>query len=200
MTAPAPLPAELRALAYKTLIGDLEKELKGLDEPLNISHRLPGSGTYESPLDGAALGRITRERVKPVWLVTSLEQLTEHFTREYPGALETVFLLEVPGVGEPVALPEDHPITVALAQSAPELLTPKQRVPDSVIADALIQSEETGSAAAPGIQLVRRSQGKLSVVFDKKEAPGAVRRMLRAGLVTLPWDETAPVELDGLAS
>ena len=191
------LPVEVRALAYKGLVAELNAALKELDKPLAISHALPASIPYESPLDGAALGRLTRERVRARWIVTSAEQLLEHFQREYPAVLETVFHLEVPGHDAPVVLPEDHPITVALAQSAPELLTPVQRVPDEVVADALVQSEENGEPAAPGIQFVRPRQGNLQIVPDKKEGPKAIRALVRKGLVPLPWDETPdPVELD----
>jgi len=195
------LPVEVRALAYKGLVAELNAALKELDKPLAISHALPASIPYESPLDGATLGRLTRERVRARWIVTSTEQLLEHFQREYPAVLETVFHLEVPGHDQPVVLPEDHPITVALAQSAPELLTPVQRVPDEVVADALVQSEENGEPAAPGIQFVRPRQGNLQIVPDKKEAPAAIRRLVKAGLVRLPWDETPdPVELDEVAA
>lgn len=197
----APLPAELQALAYKGLIAELDAALKELGKPLGISHALPCTIPYESPLDGATLGRLTRERVRARWIVVSAEQLLEHFQREYPAALETVFHLEVPGHEQPVVLPEDHPITVALAQAAPELLTPVQRVPEETVAAALAQSEENGEAAAPGIQFVRPRQGNLQIMPDKKEGPKAIRSLVKAGLVTLPWDDTPePVDLDEVAS
>jgi hypothetical protein len=47
----------------------------------------------------------------------------------------------------------------------------------------LQESRDTGAAAAPGIHLVRAGQGNLSVVYDKKEAVGAITRMVRAGLI-----------------
>lgn len=176
------LPPEVRALILKAGIAVAEKELADIVKGLSVAYPLPASVPFESPLDGAKLGHINRARTTPAWKVTSPEQLLEHFVREYPEALETVFLLDVPGVGD-VALPEDHPITIALAQAAPDLLTPQQRVPADTVEAALQQSRDTGAPAAPGIQLVRAAQGALSVVYDKKEAIDAITRMVRAGIV-----------------
>lgn len=182
MTSPEPLPLEIRALALKRLIAKAEEILKrDYLQPLGVSYALPGTVPFESPLDGSKLGYVQRARTTPEWVVVSLPQLTDHFHAEYPAALETVFLLDVPGLDRPVELPEDHPITLCLAQHAPDLLTPKERVPQAVIDAALEQSRNTGEPAAPGIQLVRRGQGNLNVVPDKKEADAALARLVRAG-------------------
>lgn len=184
MSAPEPLAIEIRALMLKALIGEAGKALADLTKSMSGAYPLPTTVPFESPLDGSKLGYVQRTRTNPEWVVTSLEQLAEHFTREFPAALETVFLIDVPGIAEPVALPEDHPITLALAQVAPELLTPHQRVPAETIAAALQESRDTGQAATPGIQLVRRGQGNLNLVYDKKEAPAAIARLVRSGQVT----------------
>lgn len=179
---PQPLKLDIRAIALKRLIAKAEEILEEqYVKPLQVTYPFPGTWPAESPLDGAKIGHINRARTTPRWTVTSLEQLTDYFTRKFPAVLETVFLLDVPGVGQPVALPEDHPITIALAQAAPDLLTPQQRVPEQVIADALEQSAADGVAAAPGIQLIRKGQGALSIVWDKKEADGALDRLARSG-------------------
>lgn len=175
------LPKEIRALVLKTAIAVAEKELADLTNSLKIAYPLPATIPFESPLDGAKLGYVQRARTTPTWKVTSEAQLLEHFTTEYPDVLETVFLVDTP-VGE-VAFPEAHPVTVALAGAAPDLLKPLQRVPADVVEAALQESHDTGTAVAPGIQLARAAQGNLSVVYDKKEAIGAITRMVRAGLI-----------------
>lgn len=177
----APLPPEIRALVLKTAIAIAEKELDQLTNSLKTAYPLPATIPFESPLDGAKLGYVQRARTTPFWKVTSEAQLLEYFTTEFPDVLETVFLVDTP-VGE-VAFPESHPVTVALAAAAPELLTVQQRVPAEVVEAALQESRDTGAAAAPGIHLVRAGQGNLSVVYDKKEAVGAITRMVRAGLI-----------------
>lgn len=189
MTAPNPAEwgLEHRALVLRTLIGEAEKALAEVTKGLKVRYPFPASVLFESPLDGASLGSVQRARVAPVWEVVSLPQLEEHFIEQFPAAMETVYDLDVPGVEQPVALPEDHPLTQALLQAAPELLTPRRRVPDQVIADALRQSEHDGQPAAPGIQQVRKGQGSLNVVYDKKTAPAAIGRLARAG--RLDWSE-----------
>ena len=177
------LPLEIRALILKTAIAIAEKELADLTKSLKVSYPLPRTIPFESPLDGAKLGYVQRARTTPEWKVTAPEQLLDHITREHPGALETVFLLDVPGIAKPVALPEDHPITRAISQADPDLLTPEQRVRADVVEDALEASRNEGVAAAPGIQWVRPGQGNLNVVYDKHEAVGAITRMVRAGIV-----------------
>lgn len=176
-----PLRPEVRALVLKTAIAVAEEELKAVLKGLAPAYPLPASVTFESPLDGARLGHINRARTTPEWKVTSAAQLLEHFAQEYPDALETVYVVEVPGAT--VTLPEDHPIVVVLAKHAPDLLAPRQQVPADTVAAALQQSRDTGEAVAPGIQLVRAAQGALSVVYDKKEAVAAIGRLVRAGLI-----------------
>lgn len=181
MSAVIDLPLEVRALILKAAIAVAEKELDELTKGLKVSYPLPATIPFESPLDGAKLGYVQRARTTPEWKVTSTAQLLDHFVSDYPDVLETVFLIDTP-IGE-IALPEDHPITAALAGAAPELLTPQQRVPAEVVEDALEQSRNTGEPAAPGIQLVRAAQGNLNVVYDKKEGIPAITRMVRAGLI-----------------
>lgn len=190
MTAPKPLRAELRALVLQQFISDAEKEVAALKTEMAPSYPLPTTVVFESPLDGAKLGHVNRARTKPEWKVTAREQFNEHIATVYPGALVTVYLLAVPGIEAPVPLPEDHPITQALLQAAPDLLTPERRVPDDVVEAALQESRDTGQPAAPGIQLVRPRQGALSVVPDKREAPGAIRRLIAAEQVS--WSELVP--------
>lgn len=201
MTAPEPIEwrPEQRALVLKAVIAEAEKALADLTEKMQPAFPLPATVKFESPLgDGAKLGHINRPDRRPDWVVTSREQLTEYFTREFPNVLETVFLVEVPGVAEPVALPEDHPLTVALAQVAPELLTPVERVPQQVIDDAVQQSRDDGEPAAPGIQFVRPKPGALSVVYDKREALPAIARLVRSGC--LDWATLAPGSVLALPS
>lgn len=189
---------EQRALVLKAVIAEAEKALADLTEKMQPAFPLPATVKFESPLgDGAKLGHINRPDRRPDWVVTSREQLTEYFTREFPNVLETVFELHVPGVGT-VALAEDDPITVALAQVAPELLTPVERVPDSVIDAAVQQSRDDGAPAAPGIQFVRPKPGALSVVYDKKEALPAIARLVRSG--RLDWATLAPGSVLALPS
>jgi hypothetical protein len=204
MSSPEPLPLEIRALALKRLIAKAEEILKrDYLQPLSKAYPLPRSVPFESPLDGSKLGYVQRTRTTPEWLVVSLPQLTDHFRAEFPNALEIVFLLDVPGHDRPVELPENHPITVCLAQHAPDLLTPAERVPSEAIEAALEQSRSTGEPAAPGIQLVRRGQGNLNVVPDKKEVDAALSRLVRAG--RFDWREVlvldaAPDRPDEVAS
>ncbi len=189
MTAPdpAPLGVELRALIIKAFIGEAQAALADIEKQVKVAYPLPCTVQFESPLDAALLGRITRARTTPDWKVTAREQVVEHFTREFPGVLETVYLLAVPGIDTPVALPEDHPITQALLGAAPDLLTPERRVPDDVIEAAVQESRDTGQPAVPGINLVRGAQGNLSIVYDKKSAPAAIGRLIAAGHLT--WAE-----------
>ncbi len=193
MTPPEELPAEPvnwepehRALMLQTLIGEAGKALADITKGLKDTYAFPRTVPFESPLDGAALGYVQRARSEPQWVVTSREQVQEYFTREFPAVLEAVFLLNIPGRDEPVALPEDHPITVALAGSAPELLTPTQQVPPQVIEDALQDARDNGQSDVPGIQLVRKV-GNLNVVYDKKSGPAAIGRLVRTGL--LDWSQ-----------
>lgn len=190
MTAPEPAEPirwepEHRALMLQTFIGEAEKALAAITKGLKVAYPLPRTIPFESPLDGASLGYVQRARKEPEWVVTAPQQLEEHFTTDHPGAMETVYDLDVPGVAEPVALPENHPITQALLHAAPDLLTPRRRVPADVIVAALRESELNGTAAEPGIQLVRRGQGNLNVVYDKKSAPAAIGRLFRSGRVDL---------------
>lgn len=187
MTTPEPAEPitwepEHRALMLQTVIGELGKELADIVKDLKVAYPRPRTVPFESPLDGAALGYVQRARSEPEWAVTSTEQVQEYFTREFPAVLEAVFLLDVPGHDKPVVLPEDHPVTVALAGSAPELLTPVQRVPPQVVEDALQDARDNGRTDVPGINL-QRKVGNLNVVYDKKSGPAAIGRLVRNGLL-----------------
>lgn len=190
MTAPEPLSAEHRMLVLKAFIGEAEKELAALLKTVAPSYPLPTTVVFESPLDGACLGRITRARSTPEWRVTAPEQLDEYLRAEFPNLIEVVYHLDVPGQDAPVVLPELHPITQALLQTAPDLLTPQDRIPPEVVEAAVEESRSTGQAAAPGIQLVRTRKAALSVVPDKAEAMPAIGRLVAAGRVS--WSELVP--------
>lgn len=198
-STPEPLSTEVQALLLKALIGEAGKALAPIEKQLKGSYPFAGTRHFESPLDGSSLGHINRAKTTPEWVVTSLPQLTEHFATNFPAAMETVYLMEVPDRMEPVVLPEDHPITQALLEAAPELLAPERRVPADTVTAALEESKANAEAAAPGIQLIRKGAGALSVVYDKDEGPAAIQRMQRKGLfswsqLALPGAEPAAVE------
>lgn len=193
MTAPDSIQwqPEHRALILQTVIGELQAELDAIKKHhLATLYPNPTTAQFESPLDQARLGRVSRARVTPEWKVTAAAQLGEHLREAFPNLLETVYLLDVPGVADPVALPELHPLTQALIGAAPDLLTPQQRIPPEVTEAALQESRDTGQPAAPGIQLVRARQAALSVVPDKHEAVPAIGRLMAAG--RLRWADLIP--------
>lgn len=181
---------EHRALILKAFIGEAEKAVADIVKQIKPSYPSPTTVPFESPLDGALLGTINRARTAASWKVDSLDQLTEYFAREFPDAMETVYLLAVPGQDEPVVLPETNPIAQALMQVAPDLLTPQRRVPPEVVEAALQESRDKGKAAAPGIQLIRPKVGNLSLTYDKAEAMPAIGRLVAAGRVS--WSELVP--------
>lgn len=138
--------------------------------------------TFESPLDGSLLGYVQRTRPKPDWTVTDERALREHLA-EFPGCVEEVLLLPVPGVGLVELDPADE-LARVLTEHAPEMLRREQRVTREAITAAVEESRAQGAPAAPGITLVRPG-GQMRVVPDK-DAAAAVERLVKAGLVT--WD------------
>lgn len=178
----SPLAPEVRAL----VLAVLAKRVAGTVEPIKaeFSPRYePGTTIkWESPLDGGLLGLVQRTRPEARWEVTDRDKLHEHL-REFPGCVEDVLLLPVPGVGL-VELDEADELARVVAEHAPHMLVREQRVTQASVDAAVEQSRATGQAAAPGITLIRPG-GQLRVVPDKN-AGDVVERMVAAGIVT--WD------------
>lgn len=183
MTAPAPIPPEVEALALATLA----KRVKERDQVVRalFSQHYPRGRreTFRSPLDGARLGAVQVTDPDPDWRIVDQAALEEHLAAEFPGTVETVYDLAVPGVGM-VSLSALDELAQVLLAHAPHMLAESRRVSPDAVAAALDQSRATGVAAGPGITLVRPG-GQLRVVPDK-DAAVAIERMVAAGLLT--WD------------
>jgi len=188
---------EVRALMLQALMGEAKKELELLKAAFSPRYELGTKLTFESPIDNALLGYVQRTRPKPEWQIVDRDAVVQHLAAEYPGVVEVVYALQVPGVSEPVMLPEDHELTQTLLGAAPHLLTPTVRVQEDAVKAALDETRMTGEPAAPGIKLVRPG-GSLNVVYDKKEAIPAFGRMVRAGLIE--WNGVAAIEAAEAAS
>lgn len=182
MTAPHVAP-EIRALVLAALGKRIAAEETGVKAEFSPRYELGTTIKWESPLDGALLGYVQRTRPKPEFRITDEDALREHLAAEFPGTVETVWQLPVPGVGLVTLDPLDE-LAVVLREHAPHMLVEQQRVTDEAVTAALDESKASGVAAAPGITLVRPG-GSLRVVPDKA-AGEAVDRMAAAGL--LRWD------------
>jgi len=178
-TAPAPLSPDQRALVMAALIKEVRAELELTKAEFSPRYELGTTIRWDSPL-GDPLGAVLRTKPRPDWRVTDPDALAEHLAAEYPGVVETVHLLPVPGVGL-VELAEDDELYRVVAEHAPHMLVAQQRVTTDAISAAVEQSRATGIPAAPGITLVRPG-GELQVRPDKN-AGVAIRRMITAGLI-----------------
>lgn len=138
--------------------------------------------TFESPIDGALLGYVQRTRPKPEWRVTDERALREHLAT-FPGCVEEVLQLPVPGIGLVELDPADE-LAQVVAEHAPHMLVREQQVTREAIQAAVEESRAQAAPAAPGITLVRPG-GQMRVVPDK-DAAAAVERMVNAGVVS--WD------------
>lgn len=182
MTAPDPLRAEHRALILAALANRVKDEADAVRAEFSMSYEPGTKMVFESPIDGGLLGYVQRTRPKPEWRVTDETALRAHLA-EFPGCVEEVVQLPVPGVGLVELDPADE-LAQVVGEHAPHMLVREERVTQDAINAALEQSKATAKAAAPGIGLVRPG-GQLRVVPDK-DAGAVVERMVRAGVVS--WD------------
>lgn len=187
MSAPEPAAVELRPEHRALILAALVKRVEAEQAPLRAEFSAlyePGTTIkWESPLDGGLLGYVQRTRPKPEWRITDETALREHLAAEFPGVVETVTSLPVPGVGLVELDPLDE-LAQVVSEHAPHLLVTETRVAQSAVDAAVEQSKATGQPAAPGITLVRPG-GQMRVVPDK-DAGDVVERLVRAGLVS--WD------------
>lgn len=138
--------------------------------------------TVRSPLDGTALGSVSRTDPEPQWAVTDWSALEAELTTR--GQVDTAYRLHLPGGEDPVVLhPIDELCKVLLAH-APHMLQEVSRVPGPVVAELLAESQRTGRPAASGITLTKPA-GTVRVTRAKTCGP-AIERLVAAGHLT--WD------------
>lgn len=182
---------EERALILAALAARVKAEQEMVKAEFSVAYVAGSKQTFRSPL-GDALGYVQRTDPAPEWRITDEPALRKHLAAEFPGVIEQVVLLAVPGVGL-VELDQLDELHQVLAEHAPHLLLRQERVTADAVAAALEQSKATGTPAAPGITYIRPG-GTLRVVPDKA-APAAVERMVAAGIVG--WDGRALPARDG---
>lgn len=175
------LSQEQKALILGTLANTVTAEKKLATALFSADYGDGDKRVFRSPLDDAPLGRVERTAPKAEWQVTDADALASHLS-EHEGCMAQTTAILVPGIGWHDVDPRDE-IALVLREHAPHLVADEQRVSQDAVDAAVEQSKATGQAAAPGITRVRPG-GVLRVVPDK-EAPAAIGRLVRAGL--LDW-------------
>lgn len=193
MSTPEPLAPEVRALVLATLGKRVDAEQKMATAEFSVALAAGVTIRVESPL-GDDLGAVLRTKPKAEWRVTNAALLDEHL-RTFPGCVETVTYLAVPGIGWHQVDGFDE-LAILCREHAPHLIDDREEVTVESVRAALIESKEKGEAAAPGIELVRPG-GQLQV-RPHKDAARAVERMVNAGLA--PWDALIPAAPKAVAS
>lgn len=180
-----PLAPEVRALVLAALARQIKGEQDKVKAVFSPAYIAGSKQTFRSPLDESPLGYVQRTDPAVEWRITDEQALRAHLASEFPGTVETLYELAVPGVGVVTLEPLDE-LAVVLLEHAAHMLTEVRQVTADAVAAALAESKETGAAAGPGISRVRPG-GELRVVADRNAAD-AIGRMVKAGLIE--WDGT----------
>jgi hypothetical protein len=195
VTAPdsSRLDAQTRALLLATLAKRIGEEQKLATAEFSTALAAGVTIRVQSPL-GDPLGSVLRTLPKAEWRVVDRAALEAHL-RTFPGCVEKVTSLLVPGIGwhEVDALDE---LAAICRQHAPHLLSEEEQVTAEAVTAAIEQSAATGSPAAPGIERVQ--PGGSIQVRPAKDASVAVERLVAAGLAS--WESLLPSAPKAVAS
>lgn len=179
------LDAQTRVLLLATLAKRIGAEQKLATAEFSAALAPGVTIRVQSPL-GDLLGSVLRTLPKAEWRVVDRPTLEAHL-QEFPGCVETVTSLLVPGIGWHEVDAQDE-LAVVVREHAPHLLSEEERVTTEAVTAALGQSSATGSPATPGIERVQ--PGGSIQVRPGRDAAGAVERMVQAGL--LSWGQLLP--------